>query len=411
MAIGIVIPVWNLWEKMTLPCLKSLVRHTAVPDIRVYLVDNASTDKTAGHAEAIGTSLFGRDHFTYIKNSQNMGFAVACNQGARQAEKDGCEYVLFLNNDTVVTPNWLPPLVKALDSPRVGMVGPLLLYPDKTVQHCGVVFTPLKKVGHIYSDFPSNHYNILKKRKFRVITGAVLLCRTEQFFAFGGFYEEYKNGMEDIDLCYTYAEHGLMQQVVPESVVYHYTSQTPGRLDAETGYNNGRLLYVRKPDIVPDAHLYYHQDGYVPAFTEDFVFYARLREKQRQEINSTVFSAYSDELCKEYLMKEPFWHDGYQALAASLAKQGKISEAFFWCQKALTYCFCRHTVRQYVKIAAMFNDESVFNTVETAMAEQLELLETTRAENKAAFERVMGGDSWHDRLLATQKLDIGEICI
>ena len=59
MGVGIVIPVWNLWEKMTFPCLQSLVKHTDLSDIQVYLVDNASTDKTAAHAEAIGQSLFG----------------------------------------------------------------------------------------------------------------------------------------------------------------------------------------------------------------------------------------------------------------------------------------------------------------------------------------------------------------
>ena len=167
MGIGIVIPVWNLWEKMTFPCLQSLVKHTQLADIHVYLVDNASTDKTATHAEKMGRSLFGEGHFTYIRNQENLGFAVACNQGAEEARKDGHEYILFLNNDTVVTRNWLPPLVKALDNPRVGMVGPLLLFPNGTVQHCGVTVTPIQQVGHIYSDFQPTHPAVLRKRKFR----------------------------------------------------------------------------------------------------------------------------------------------------------------------------------------------------------------------------------------------------
>lgn len=408
MAVGIIIPVWNLWENMTLPCLKSLVRHTALSDIHVYLVDNASTDKTASHAEQMGTALFGSGHFTYIRNFENMGFAVACNQGAEQARKDGSEYLLFLNNDTVVTQNWLLPLVRTLENPRVGMAGPLLLYPDKTVQHCGVVFTPMNSVGHIYTYFPPSHYNVLKKRKFRVITGAVLLCRTEQFFALGCFYEGYKNGMEDIDLCYSYAEQGLMQQVVPESIVYHYTSQTPGRLDDDTGLSNGRLLFSRKPHIVPDAHLYYHQDGYVPALTKDFVFYPRLSEEKNKEFNTVVRADYSDDLCREYLAKEPFWYDGYRLLISSLLKQGKAMEAISWNHRLLFYCFSRQNINRFIELAKALNDEKIYRDIERITGEQLAQLDARRQENSKKFAENMHGDSWYDRLLATQELDIDD---
>lgn len=404
MGVGIVIPVWNLWDTMTFPCLQSLVRHTNLNDIHVYLVDNASTDNTATHAEKIGQSLFGADHFTFIRNQENMGFAIACNQGAEQAKKDGHAYILFLNNDTIVTPNWLPPLVKALENPHIGMVGSLLLFPDKTVQHCGVTVTPIQQVGHIYQGFLSTHPAVLRKRKFRIITGAVLLCRTEQFFALGKFFEGYKNGMEDIDLCYSYVEQGLMQQVVSESIVYHYTSQTPGRLNADM--HNSKLLFARKPRIVPDAHVYYAQDGYVPALTKDFVFYPRLTEEKRKELNKTVLSAYSDELCKEYLMQEPFWHDGYQILIQSLVKQQKIQEALASCQRATTVCFSKHNLLLLAELAAKLEDKILYDNVKQSAIRQLNDNVVTVYAQK--FHQIMQGDKWHDKLLATQELDTDE---
>lgn len=404
MGVGIVIPVWNLWENMTFPCLRSLVGHTDLSDIHVYLVDNASTDKTATHAEAIGQSLFGKGQFTYIRNQENRGFAIACNQGAEAARKDGHEYILFLNNDTVVMPNWLPPLVKALDNPNLGMVGPLLLFPDGTVQHCGVTVTPLQQVGHIYSNFQPSHPAVLRRRKFRIITGAVLLCRTNQFFALGKFYEGYKNGMEDIDLCYTYVEHGLMHQVVSESIVYHHTSQTAGRLDKDL--DNSKLLFARKPRIIPDAHLYYTQDGYVPALTKEFVLYARLSEEKRKELNKTVLTQYSDERCLEYLLKEPFWHDGYQILIQSLVKQGKIAEAIACCQKAANVCYSKHNVTLLIELAAKLEDKALFNDVKQSLMRQLNSNVVNVYQQK--FHQVMKGDSWHDRLLATQELDTDE---
>lgn len=407
MGIGIVIPVWNLWEEMTFPCLQSLVKHTQLADIHVYLVDNASTDKTATHAEKIGRSLFGDGHFTYIRNQENLGFAIACNQGAEEAKKDGHEYVLFLNNDTIVTRNWLPPLVKALDNPRVGMVGPLLLYPNGTVQHCGVTVTPIQQVGHIYSGFQPTHPAVLRKRKFRIITGAVLLCRTEQFFAVGKFFEGYKNGMEDIDLCYTYVEHERMQQVVPESIVYHHTSQTPGRLNADT--HNSKLLFIRKPHIIPDAHLYYTQDGYVPALTKDFVFYPRLAEEKRKQFNKTVLSSYSDGLCMEYLSKEPFWHDGYHILIQSLVKKEKFLEAAAYLQQAAAVCYSKHNISLLLDLVAKLDDKTFYENVKKSAARQLnsEVVEVY----KQKFHQVMKGDVWHDKLLATQELDTEEFGI
>lgn len=411
MGIGIVIPVWNLWDKMTFPCLQSLLKHTNLNDIHVYLVDNASTDKTATHAEKIGQSLFGASRFTYIKNQENMGFAIACNQGAEQAKKDGHAYILFLNNDTVVTAAWLPPLVNALENPRVGMVGPLLLFPDKTVQHCGVTVTPIQQVGHIYHGFLPAHPAVLRKRKFRIITGAVLLCRTEQFFALGKFFEGYKNGMEDIDLCYTYVEQGFMHQVVSESIVYHYTSQTEGRLDGVAGLQNGKLLLERKPQIIPDAHLYYVQDGYLPALTKDFVFYPRLSEEKRKELNKAVLSSYSDELCKELLLKEPFWHDGYQIFIKSLLKQGKVSDAFAYCQRAISYCFSERNLKLLLELAQTLNDEKIYEDVKSVTLKQLAEMKEKKIIHEQKFHQLMQGNKWHDKLLATRELDTEEFGI
>lgn len=411
MSVGIVIPVWNLWDNMTLPCLKSLAAYTNINDIHVYLVDNASTDNTAVQAEQAGQSLFGAEHFTCLRNQENMGFAVACNQGAEQAKKDGHEYILFLNNDTIMTPNWLPPLVKALENPRVGMAGPLLLFPDKTVQHCGVTVTPMQRLLHIYNQFMPTHPAVLRKRKFRIITGAVLLCRTEQFFALGKFFEGYKNGMEDIDLCYTYVEQGFMHQVVSESIVWHYTSQTPGRLDSAAGLQNSRLLFTRKPHIIPDAHLYYVQDGYVPALTKDFAFYARLTEEKRKELNKTVSSSYSDEVCREYLLKEPFWHDGYKILIQSLVKQNKIQEALACCQCAISYCFSENNLKLFIELAQKLRDEKICEEIKSAALKQLAEMQKNKASHEQKFQQIMQGDKWYDKLLATQELDTGEFGI
>jgi len=76
--------------------------------LEIIVVDNGSTDATASDLEPLGRSLFG-ELFRPIRLPENKGFAVASNLGAAQARAGR---LLFLNNDTLVTPGWLPPLLR-----------------------------------------------------------------------------------------------------------------------------------------------------------------------------------------------------------------------------------------------------------------------------------------------------------
>ena len=167
---SIIIPAWNLWET-TASCLHSLARHDA--GMQVVVVDNGSSDATGPELEPLGRKLFG-DRFLRVRLPENLGFAAGCNAGARAADGDA---LLFLNNDTQVSPGWLPPLEEALAAPGVGAVGPLLLYPDGRTQHCGVSFTLLGGVRHLYADFPGEHPAVRREHPLQAITGAALLLR------------------------------------------------------------------------------------------------------------------------------------------------------------------------------------------------------------------------------------------
>ncbi len=195
-----------------------------------------------------------------------------------------------------------------------------------------------------------------------------------------------------------------MHQVVSESIVFHHTSQTAGRLDKDM--DNSKLLFTRKPRIIPDAHLYYTQDGYMPALTKEFVLYPRLTEEKRKEFNKTVLTQYSDKLCMEYLLKEPFWHDGYHILIQSLVKQEKILEAIAYCQKAANVCYSRHTIALLIGLASKLDDKTLYENVKNSLKNQLN--NDIVNVYKQKFHHVMQGDSWHDKLLATQELDTDE---
>lgn len=413
MKTAIVIPVWNLWKKMTFPCLQSIRRHTDLEQIHVYLVDNGSTDETPLFAEKMGQGLFG-SHFTYIKNAENLGFAKACNQGAEQAHADACPYVLFLNNDTLVTENWLPPLVGVMEQKKhIGLAGPLLLYPDNTVQHCGVVRDITGMLHHIYSKFPKNHPVIGRQREFAVITGAAMLARTHEFVKFGKFYEKYQNGFEDVDLCYIYHKHGYCCEVVHESVVYHLESQTPGRSNKERELHNVGIIQSRHKDVPYDAHVYYANDGFVPALTKDFVFYVRLPEEKRFAFNKKIRENYSDSLCFDMIKQEPFWLDGYYLLLDSLLKQELYEAAIGCCDLASAVCFNSYLIGRFLECYKKQGNAREYEAIEKSMEEQKLKMEYYR---QVFYElkdsgRIDAADA--KNLLQTQSLDVqdfGVVC-
>ena len=239
--LSVVIPVHNKWE-LTAACLRSLAEHTPGGDVAVIVVDNASADDTSGACPALGSSLFGR-RFRYRRFENNRNFGPACNAGAALADSD---LLFFLNNDTLLTPGWLPPLQDALAAePDLVGVGPLLAYPDDTVQHLGIVITPAGgSIGHLYAGLPLAHPLARRRRRFPAIPGAARMVSRALFLEAGGFCEAYVNGFEDVDFCLALAENGGVMSVIPESRVIHFESQTPQRRDHDE--DNGRLLRARR---------------------------------------------------------------------------------------------------------------------------------------------------------------------
>ena len=252
--VSIIIPVFNNLE-YTRDCLASIYQH-ASPEIpfEVIVVDNGSTG---------GTGVFlqqeqARGRVRLLANAENLGFARACNQGARAALG---QYLVFLNNDTKVLPGWLEALVNlAQKDETTAVVGAKLLYADDTMQHAGVVFDTDRKVYHLYQGFPQNHPAVNQEREFQAVTAACALFKKKVFFEAGLFDERYVNGIEDLDLCFRIREKGYKVVYNPQSVVYHYESRTPGRFAKETE-NANLFLAIWYYEIMPDRDRFFQEDG------------------------------------------------------------------------------------------------------------------------------------------------------
>lgn len=219
---SIIIPVFNRVE-LTQNCLVRLAEITNGVNYEVIIVDNGSTDDTSNFLGTLGGDV------RVLRNEHNLGFAKACNQGARSASG---EYLVFLNNDTLPQEGWLLELLnEAESSPDIAVVGSKLLFPDGTVQHAGLVFDREAAIPyHVYYRARSragDHTD--HRRELQAVTGACMLIRREIFEAVGGFNEQFCNGFEDVDLCLRVREHGGKIIYQPKSWLYHLEGQTTGR--------------------------------------------------------------------------------------------------------------------------------------------------------------------------------------
>lgn len=216
---SIVIPVHNK-AALTRQCLDSIFERPPKVDHEVLVVDDASIDGTPDMLAEYGEAV------KHVRLEQNAGFATACNAGAAAAKG---EYLVFLNNDTIAQRGWLDALVAYADRHGVAVVGSKLLFPDGTVQHAGVAFSPLGDPLHIYAGFPADHPAVNRSRPFQAVTAACVLVRRDAFGEAGGFDTGYHNDLEDVDLCLRLGQAGHEVHYCHESVLYHLESASRGQ--------------------------------------------------------------------------------------------------------------------------------------------------------------------------------------
>jgi GT2 family glycosyltransferase len=223
-------------------------------DLRVIVVDNASSD---GSLAALPQDA----RLEVIRNARNLGFATACNIGARAGTAAS---ILFLNPDCRAAPGAVARLLHVLwSADEIGMVGGLLLNPDGTEQPgarrdlpiLGNIFgRVLGFVGHRdqrpngIADY-SRHGDPLPDHPADVeaISGALMLVKRDAFDAIGGWDEGYFLHVEDLDLCMRFRRAGHRIVFVPDARVVHVKGASSGRrVFVEWHKHRGMLRYYRK---------------------------------------------------------------------------------------------------------------------------------------------------------------------
>ncbi len=236
---------WN-GKTDTLACLASLEKTTYAPH-KVIVADNASTDDSV---TAIRAQF---PHVHVIETGANLGFSGGNNAGIQWALDQGADYCFVLNNDTLVDPSTIAQLVETAETdPKIGMVGPLILYfePKDTIAALG---------GYIRWKWAEaiQGYNLKPKHaapdkpfKTDFLTAAAVLVRRSAIEKAGLLPDDYFYGLEDAAWCVHIARADFTLMAEPRVSIDHKENAATGKFSPLKMYYTSRnsLLFLKKED-------------------------------------------------------------------------------------------------------------------------------------------------------------------
>ncbi|MFN8635125.1 MAG: CPCC family cysteine-rich protein [Chloroflexota bacterium] len=239
------------WERAsvedTVACLESLAA-TTYPRLSTILVNNGATGLPD---EPFLKALPG---LRIIRTTENLGFTGGNNVGIRSALADGADYVLLLNNDTVVSPKLVEKLLAAFDRPEVGIVGPIVTYFSHPNRAWFAGGRYNRYLGYTFHTLMGDELTgPLPNQPTDFVTACALLARREVFERVGLLWDALFIYFEDAELCLRAARGGFQCVLVGEPLVRHKVSASMGAVgelpfSPLKGYYFGRnpLLMARR---------------------------------------------------------------------------------------------------------------------------------------------------------------------
>jgi GT2 family glycosyltransferase len=240
--VSITILNWNGLEH-TIDCLESL-RKITYPNYEVIVVDNASS----GNDVAVLKKAFA-GYVHIIRNDRNYGFAEGCNTGMRYAlSTSNPDYLLLLNNDVVVAPDFLDELVKVAEGdPGIGIVGPKIYYydfrgRDDIIWSAGGKIEwwrrwAFRNIGTDDEDLPEYQ----QAASVDWVSGAALMLKSSIIGELSLLDPGYFSGNEDVEYCLKAWKHGFKTVYVPHARIWHKVGMARRGMEVSKKKQEARL--------------------------------------------------------------------------------------------------------------------------------------------------------------------------
>lgn len=235
---------------LTKLCLESVLRNTEYPNVEIIVVDNDSKDDTPPYLQRIAKL---EPSVKVILNQQNHGFAKANNQGIELATG---EYIVLLNNDAIVPPGWLSRLLRHLDDPQVGLIGPVTNFVGNEAK----ISVPYKTWQQMEL-FSHEHCwaNDLLISDIHMLAMFCVAIRRETFQKIGPLDERFGVGMfEDDDYSVRIKQAGYRTVCAADVFVHHFGQAAFGKLIKSGTYDRlfeeNRRQYEAKWKTVWQPH-------------------------------------------------------------------------------------------------------------------------------------------------------------
>lgn len=245
-------------------CLASIQKSTYA-NYEILIIENNSTKpETFAFYEELKQKAGDDFRIRIITYEGEFNYSAINNFGAAAAAG---EYLVLLNNDIeLLTEDWLEEMLGNCQRRNVGIVGARLQYPNRTIQHAGIVVGMGGIAGNLFVGMKAERSGYMHKASIQLdysaVTAACMMVSKELYEQVGGFTEKLSVAFNDVDFCLKAREAGYLVVYDPEVRAIHYESKSRGKEDspAKKKRFEGEILYMQKhwPRILKEGDPYYN---------------------------------------------------------------------------------------------------------------------------------------------------------
>jgi glycosyltransferase involved in cell wall biosynthesis len=224
--VSIIIPFRDAWA-MTERCLMSIVARSRYKNYEIILVDNGSKEEVT--REGIEAFCHAHRNVRCLRDDSPFNHSALNNFGARHASG---EVLVLLNNDIEIeSEDWIERLLVFAERPEIGAVGCLLLYPNRTIQHAGLILGVRGVAGTAFKRSRETHPgyfgSVAAVQNVSAVTGACLMVKKALYDELGGLdADALPTSYNDVDFCLRLRLRGLRNVYTGHATLLHYESYT-----------------------------------------------------------------------------------------------------------------------------------------------------------------------------------------